>query len=361
MGIALGSMVMSRDGKNDMTIPITDVRDISRIAYGFMASKALFAALNINLFGLLAGHVKTFEQVAEQTGVAPNRLRTMLAALTAVGLVVRENDGYRNAPASERYLVPGAPAYFGDYYRFQIDRQIYPALLHLDAGIAGDMDHLAFDSLAGLTGNPQEADAFTRAQHAGSMGPALMLAKKLNLEDAKVLLDVGGGSGAFSIALCQRNPGLRATVLDFPNVIAIAERFVKEANIEDRVDYIRGDAVGSQWPNGQDVLLMSYLLSAVAEASIPLLIRKAWEALRPGGSLLIHDFMLDNDETGPALAALWFLQYVSGRIDGVSFSAATLAAQLECQGFEGIRDQVVIPEITKLVMCTKPVTNQTRR
>jgi hypothetical protein len=63
--------------------------------------------------------------------------------------------------------------------------------------------------------------------------------------------------------------------------------------------------------------------------------------------------MLDNDHTGPALAALWFLQYLSGRIDGICFSAATLAAQLGGHGFEGISERVVIPEITKLVACTK--------
>lgn len=338
-----------------MARPITDARDISRIAYGFMASKALFSALNFDLFGRLAGGPSSFARLVEETGVAPNRLRTMLAALTGVGLIVRDGDGYRNAPASERYLVRGAPAYFGDYYRFQIDRQIYPALLHLDAGIAGDTAHLAFDSLAGLTGDPKEADAFTRAQHAGSMGPALMLAKELDLGGARVLLDVGGGSGAFSIALCQRNPELRATVLDYPNVIAVAERFVRQAKLQDRIAYLTGDAVGTAWPNEQDVVLMSYLLSAVAEPSIPLVFRKAWDALRPGGRLLIHDFMLDDDETGPALAALWFLQYLSGRVDGICFSAATLAAQLERQGFENISDQVAVPEITKLVSCTKPI------
>jgi ubiquinone/menaquinone biosynthesis C-methylase UbiE len=339
-----------------MAVPITDVREISRIAYGFMGSKALFSALNLDLFSRLVGGKKTLETLVEDTGVAPNRLKTMLAALTAVGLVVRDADGYRNAPASERYLVRGAPAYFGDYYRFQIDRQMYPALVHLDSGIAGDTAHLAFDSLAGLTSDPEEADAFTRAQHAGSMGPALMVAKQLDLEGAERLLDVGGGSGAFSIALCQRNPGLRATVLDFPNVIAVAERFVKETKLQDRVAYLRGDAGGAPWPNDQDVVLMSYLLSAVAEPSFPLLFRKAWEALRPGGRLLIHDFMLDNDETGPALAALWFLQYLSVRIDGISFTAATLKAQLEGHGFEGMSDQVVIPEITSLVACRKPKT-----
>jgi len=338
-----------------MPSPITDVREISRIAYGFMGSKALFAALNLDLFGHLAGSKKTFEMLVDQTNVAPNRLRTILVALLAVGLIVREDDEYRNASASERYLVRGAPAYFGDYYRFQIDRQIYPALMHLDSGIAGDMSHLAFDSLAGLTDDPAEAEAFTRAQHAGSMGPALMLAKSFDLGDAKVLLDVGGGSGAFSIALCQRHSDLRATVLDFPNVVAVAERFVKEAKLQDRIAYVRGDAVSAPWPNRQDVVLMSYLLSAVAEASIPLLFQKAWNALRPGGLLLIHDFMLDDNETGPALAALWFLQYLSGRIDGISFSAATLTAQLLDQGFDRVSDQVVIPEITKLVVCTKPL------
>ncbi|HUF93973.1 MAG TPA: methyltransferase dimerization domain-containing protein, partial [Candidatus Limnocylindria bacterium] len=111
---------------------MSDVREISHIAYGFMGSKALFSALHLDLFGRLAGDTKSFESLVEATGVAPNRLRTLLVALTSVGLVVRDGDGYRNAPASERYLVRGAPAYFGDYYRFQIDRQIYPALLHLD-------------------------------------------------------------------------------------------------------------------------------------------------------------------------------------------------------------------------------------
>ena len=337
-----------------MATPISDVRDISRIAYGFMGSKALFSALGLDLFDHLAGDGKPLEMLVAETGVAGNRLKTLLAALTAVGLVVRDGDRYRNAPATQRYLVRGAPAYFGDYYRFQIDRQIYPALTHLDAGIAGDTEHIAFDSLGGLTGDPEEADAFTRAQHAGSMGPAVMLARTFTLGGAKQLLDVGGGSGAFSIALCQRNLELRATILDFPNVIDVAERFVTEAKLQDRIAFIRDDAVRGSWPAGQDIVLMSYLLSAVAESSIPLLLRKAWDALRPGGKLLIHDFMLDDDETGPALAALWFLQYLSGRVDGISFSAATLAAQLKGHGYGDSSAQVVIPEITKLVVCTKP-------
>jgi 2-hydroxy-4-(methylsulfanyl)butanoate S-methyltransferase len=110
--------------------PLTDVRDISRIAYGFMASKALFAALNLDLFSLLT-ESRTFEGLVEESGVAAHRLNTLLATLTSLGLIVRDAAGFRNSPASGRYLARSGRAYFGDYYRLQIDRQIYPSLEHL--------------------------------------------------------------------------------------------------------------------------------------------------------------------------------------------------------------------------------------
>jgi 2-hydroxy-4-(methylsulfanyl)butanoate S-methyltransferase len=337
-----------------MTQPITDVREISRIAYGFMGSKALFAALNIDLFGKLAGGPKPLEHLVSATAIAQNRLKTLLAALVSIGRVVKDGPAYRNAPASERYLVRSAPAYFADYYRFQVERQIYPALAHLDAGVAGDTTRLAFDSLAGLTDSPEEADAFTRAQHAGSLGPALMLAKSLELNGAQQLLDAGGGSGAFSIALCQKNLNLRAAVLDFPNVITVAKRFVQEANLLDRISFIPGDAMHTPWPDAQDVVVMSYLLSAVSEESFPVLLKKALVALRPGGRLLIHDFMLEDSEDGPALAALWFLQYLAGRVDGISFSAADIGRRLQALGYEDITSYPLIHEITKVVVCRRP-------
>lgn len=100
-----------------MVTPVTGVRDISRIAYGFFGSQALFAALNIDLFSHLAEEGKTLETLVGETGVASNRLRTLLVALTAIGLVDRQEDIFRNSPACDRYLVRGAPAYFGEYLR----------------------------------------------------------------------------------------------------------------------------------------------------------------------------------------------------------------------------------------------------
>ncbi len=102
-----------------------------------------------------------------------------MAALTSVGALVSEEGGLLNAPAVGTYLDPAAYAYFGDYYRLQIGRQIYRDMMRLDAGLADDRAALAHEEMSGLFADPEEARTFSDAQHAGSMGPALMLAKRL--------------------------------------------------------------------------------------------------------------------------------------------------------------------------------------
>ena len=333
--------------------PLTDVRDISRIAYGFIASKALFAALELDLFSRLL-EPKSIDALARESGVPARRVQTLLATLTALGLIVRDGDRFHNSPASERYLTRGSPASFGEYYRLQVNRQLYPALEHLDAGLAGDASNLSVDQ-EGLLSDPAEAEIFSVAQHAASLGPAIRLATAIDLQGSRTLLDVAGGSGAFSITLCRHYPELAATIIDFPNVIEVARRFVADAGLSERIDLTGGNALDTDWPGNQDVVLMSYLLSAVKEDDIPTLLASAYRSLRPGGRLIVHDFMLDDDEQGPALAAQWFLLGLALQPDAGSFSAATLSVLLAEQGFTGVSSQTLIPQITKIVVGSKPV------
>ena len=337
-----------------MNDPLTDVRQISHITYGFMASKALFAALNVELFGHVEKGMGDVEALAAATGMTPHGLESLLATLLSLGLLVRSEAGYANAPATAAYLVPGAKAYFGDYYRFQIDRQIYPDLMHLDAGLKGDEDNLAHDSFSGWLDDPQLAADFSRAQHAGSLGPAMMMADRIDLSASRRLLDVAGGTGAYSITFCRRHADLTATIIDFPNVVEVAKGYVAEANLEKRITLQPGDALSEPWPGGQDAVLMSYFLSAVGGGDIEDLLGRAWQALAPGGQLIVHDFMLDDDRAGPAAAAGWFLVYLPLRTDAVSFSAAELKPLIAGHGFAEVQDAVMIPEITKVITARKP-------
>ncbi len=328
---------------------VTDVRDISRLAYGFMASKALFVALDLELFTELAAGPLDRQELVRRTGGSDSSLATLLSALAALGLVVQRDGGWANAPAAQRFLVTGAPEGFADYYRLQIDELVYPMLQHLAAGVRGDSSGLAPGLAADGMRDPERAARFSRAQHAGSLGPAALLARRVELGRAEHLLDVAGGTGAMTLALCRRNPRLRATIIDFPNVVELTHEHIAGAGLQDRVTVLAGDALDVDWP-ASDVVLMSYLLGAVAGADIPVLLQRAAASLEAsGGLLLVHDFMLDDDRLGPDLAALWFLQYLAERVDSSSFTAAELRDRLQHLGYRDVTDEVLIPDITKLV------------
>lgn len=329
--------------------PISDVREISNIAYGFIGSKVLFAAVNVKLFDLLAEGPRLLRDLERETGIRENRLGTLLTACTSLGLIENGVDGFRNAPASQQYLVSTSPLYFGDYFRFQIDRQLYPLLMSLDKALRG----AAPASLYGLMEDPEEAHYFTRAQHVGSLGPAAVLQKLVDLSGATRLLDVAGGSGAFSITLCRRFAQLRATVLDFATVTKVAQRYISEAGLSDRIQVLEGDALEAEWPTNQDAVLLSYLLSAVAGDAIPRLIQLSYEALRAGGQLLIHDFFVDNDRCGPKGAALWFISFLFNP-DAVSFTPGGITGLIEASGFRDVEVRDVIPGLTRLAAARKP-------
>lgn len=329
----------------------TGRRDVAEIAYGFIASKVLFAALEIGVFTALADGPRTAAELAAALTVAPHRMTTLLRALAALGLVVVDGEDYANSPGAERHLVRGAKGDIGEYYRLQIGRQIYPALMHLDDGIAGKGS--AFDGFAELMSTPGEAEMFTVAQHTGSLAAARTLAGRLPLPGARRLFDVGGGSGAFAIAFCEANPELQVTLLDFPGPLDIARGYRDAENLQARIDLRSGDATQVRWPQEQDVVLMSYLVSALSEAEIDDVLAAAHRSLRPGGLLVVHDFLLDDDQQGPVATALWFLQYLAWRPEALSFTAAELGGWLRRAGFAPSPATVLVPETTKYVLARK--------
>ena len=237
--------------------------ELSRVAFGFMASKAMFAGLHIDLFSLLSEGPKTIDEIANATKVPRNRIMTLSTALSSIGALKYENRRYANSPASEHFLVRGAKYDFGDYLRYQIDKQMYPFLQQLNEVLDGSLNPEQVDSYAHWMSDGDQATLYSESQHAGSLGPGQTLARTVNLSKAERLLDVGGGTGAMTISLCKAYPNLTSTIIDFPNVAEIGWRFISEVNLVNRVSYVPGNALESTWPTEQDAVLMSYLLSGV--------------------------------------------------------------------------------------------------
>jgi hypothetical protein len=334
--------------------PIEDVGEISAITYGFMASKALFSALEFDVFTHIAQGADSTSALAAVTGVAENRLLTLLAALKSVGLVSEAGGRLINAPATARYLVAGAPGDFRDYVRYVNGAFGYESFRHLDEALRGDRifpDKGWYEGLVyegGIGG-----ERFSSAQHTGSLGPARLMAKRVDLKDRRKLLDVGGGSGAYSIAFCGANPQLSATILDFPETVDTAKRYARAAGLADRIAHLAGNAVAVDWPGGHDVILMSYVWSAVGEADIAILAKRAVAALPPAGLLLVHDFMVDDAREGPRFAAWYLLGSMLDNPSAVCLTPAYVDRVLRDVGFRVENTEVMLPGITMLTKAVK--------
>ena len=338
-----------------MSVELTETaEDVSSIAFGFMASKALFAGLHIDVFSYLADGSKTTEEIASETDIPKNRVETLMTALNSIGLVDYEDNKYANSPAANAFLSRSSKYEFGDYLRYQIDQQMYPFLGQLNEVLDGSLAADAVDSYQHWMSDPEQAALYSNSQHAGTLGPGRSIARMVDLTGAKSLLDVGGGTGAMTIRLLEVNPGLMSTIIDFPNVSEIGWRFITEANMVDRVRYIPSYALAVEWPKEQDAILMSYLFSGVPGKEVPRLVNYAFDCLAPGGSFMVHDFMVKDDRTGPPMAALWQLQHMAFTPDAHSVTAGWLKNEMTKVGFTNIQDDQTIPGLTHLVHAKKP-------
>ena len=335
---------------------VESAEDVSYIAFGFMASKALFAALHIDVFTLLAGGAKSSKEIADEAGIPMNRVTTLMTALTSIGLVDRNDEGeiYSNSPGAEAFLAKGAKYEFGDYLRYQIDQQMYPLLGQLNEVLDGTLKSDSIDSYQHWMANPEQASIYCEAQHAGSLGPGRTLARLVDLSAADTLLDVGGGTGAMSIRLLEAYPKLVSTIIDFPNVAEIGWQFIANAGMVDRMRYIPSNALVAEWPKGQGAILMSYLFSGIPGDEVARLVDYAFECLAMGGSFMVHDFMVENDRTGPPMAALWQLQHMAFTPKARSVTPGWLRTRLQGAGFVDIREDEMIPGMTRLIHARKP-------
>ena len=336
--------------------PIEDVREISALTYGFIASKALFAAVELDLFTRIARGADTLSAIAEATGVAANRARTLLTTLKTVGLVTEKDGRFANAPATASYLVEGAPGDFRDYIRVVNGGFLYEGLRHLDKSMRGEPvfpDKGFYEGIVyseGGVGGP----AFSSAQHAGSLGPARLMARRVDLAGAATFLDVGGGSGAYTLAFLKQNPGLHATILDFPETVATARHYAAQAGMGDRVAHVAGNALTTAWPGAQDAVLMSYVWSAVGGDDIATLARRAFAALRPGGLVLVHDFMVDDRHEGPGFAAWYLLAALLDNPRAECLTPGFLEGALRDAGFVIEGTATMLDEITQLTRARRP-------
>ena len=321
---------------------------VHRIATGYMGTCVLLAALELNIFDGLADKSMTAQEVADALSLDSKPVERLMVALTALKLLERTQAVYTLAPETQRYLVKSSPSYFGDYYRFEVRHCLLPDFIRLDELIRENRAIMA-DDWAAYMADPEKARMFSLGQHSASLGGGRLLAAVFDFSPYKNMVDLAGGTGACSIAACQRNPELKSTIVDFPNVVALAEEIVAREGLTDRITTRPGDLTRDDWPHG-DLMLISLCVSGFSEERQMEFFRKCFDKLPPGGAIVVHDFLMNEDYRGPLLSGLYNLT----SMEGVPLSGKDMAKRLESAGFVNPEVRKVIPEYTGLVTAKKP-------
>ncbi len=310
--------------------PPVDPRPLMELATGYWASMVPLTINELGICDVLARlDVASPRQVADDLGLDVRPLGYLLDAGVHLGILRREGAGYANTPLSATYLVSGTPTYLGGGLRYALDS--YPAWGKLPAAVRSGEAQVPSHSYLGE--DPERTRRFVYGMHHRALAMARSLVDAVDLEERTHLLDVGGGSGVYSILLCQKHPQLRATVLDLPGVAAVAREIVASEGLAERIHLRPGSYHSDDLGQGYDVALLNGMLHRETPAFCRALIGRAFDALEPGGLVILGDVMLDASEHGPLFSCLFALNMVLTASGGGAHSSAAQVRWLEEAGF----------------------------
>ena len=280
--------------------------DLNQTMRGYMESRALLTALELDVFSAV-GSGATAAEVAQKISTQPRATEMLLNALTAMGLLAKKQGVFRDTPVTARYFAEGSK----DNAR--------PGLIHI-ANIWHRWSNLTDCVRAGTAVGHQEMAArgddwtepFIAAMHRNAAERAPLIVQAVGAVAGERLLDVGGGSAAYSIAFAQANDKLHATVLDLPPVLPIAQGHINAAGLAGRVETRAGDLRRDPLGKGFTMVLVFAICHMLSPEENQDLLRRCFAALEPQGRVVVQDFILEPDKTAPKQAALFALNMLVG-------------------------------------------------
>jgi acetylserotonin N-methyltransferase len=326
--------------------PTADPRIIWDIYLSSFTLPAVAAADEMGLFSLLENSPLTATEAAAQLRITDEWAEILLCALASLQLVRLQDGRFHNSDAARNFLLPASPYYAGFTLRRFATRNQWERLQRALAGPSAPAESTPVSPEPATSvyvvreWQPsdyplQRAEEGVRTMHGLSFSAAVAMARNADFSNVERLLDVAGGSGGFSIALAQRYPRLRCSVLELPVVCEVTRRYLAEYGVDDRVDAVPLNMFFEPWPSGYDAVFLSCALHDWDLEHRTELMRRAFEVLPAGGTIYIHEMLLEDSGNGPMAAALFSLSMRIGTL-GKQFTVTELRESLESLGFGNV-------------------------
>jgi cyclopropane fatty-acyl-phospholipid synthase-like methyltransferase len=324
---------------------------LMQIGLAYRSSAVLFAAVNLDIFTILSSGPRAAQDLATACKAHLPAMQLLLNACVVEGLLVVDGDCYSNSEVAAGYLARTSPEFSANGFKYA--ENLYPAWGRLTDLLREGRPPMPAPVMLGE--NKEVTRAFVMAMHERARGIGSIL-PYLDLTGREHLLDVGGGPGTYSVALVEKTPGLRATVLDVPGVVEVAQELVSASGHADRVQLRAGDYLTSDFGTGYDAALLSGMMHRESPDSCRLLLRKTWAALDTGGVAIVSDVFFD-DETKrtPPFTVYFALNMMLTSDEGSAHAKTEMTAWLREAGFTDVQvRELPKPNAHSLVIGRKP-------
>ncbi len=309
---------------------------IMQVGLGFWASKTLFSAIEMELFTELAKHPEDLQSLSSRLGLHPRSARDFLDALVALGFLRRTGGKYHNAADTDLFLDKRKPSYIGGVLEMA-NRRLFGFWNNLTVALrTGELQNEAKGGGASpfeaLYADPERLRQFLAAMTGISRGANMQIAQKIPWKKYQTVADIGTAQGDLVVQVAAANKHLKGIGFDLPEVAPIFEDYVAANGLDGRVTFAAGSFFQIPLPRA-DVLMMGHILHDWDLGQKKLLIRKAYEALPPGGAFVVYDAIIDDDRSKNAFGLLMSLNMLIETPGGFDYTGADCIGWMKEAGF----------------------------
>ena len=318
-----------------------------RLEWTVWPSFAMLAGIQLDLFTRLKDRPMSSEQIAEALGVGPDKLKSLLYALAASGLLTVEDNLFSNTGEANQFLVRGSPSYRGEKHKILANNWL-AGLKTADSIRSGSPQaKLDFSSAS-----EDMLEIFFRGNYPQALRRGHDLATMLDLSSHCTLLDVGGGSGGMAIAITEAYPHIQVTVVDLPKVTPITQRIVEETGAGDRVRIMTGDIVGGSVTGSFDAAVMSSFIQVLSRNKARSALKNVGKVIEPGGMIYIRGDVVDDSAVSPVGAVMRNLVYLNTYDEGQAYTEREHREWLKEAGFADF-ERKLLPDGFSLISARK--------
>lgn len=301
----------------------------------------LQTAIRLKIFTLLSDHQLSAEELAAQTNTNEVFLQAVLNALVCMGLLRFEKVKYQNSHLSRIYFIEGEPFYVGDFIQ----------LLANESSKWNKLFSMASKEKETFCDSVESNRTFIKAMHnMGMLGEVDALINSVSLSTCQNMVDAGGGSGIYSIALCQKYPDLKSTILDSHETLGVTKEFVSKHDVRERIELRECDITMDKLGDRIDAVLLSDVTYDVTEAEK--ILKNVWNCLRTRGQLIVRGYYYDPQHPNPLFGALFMINQLVINSDRELVTLASLKALIEKTGYT-ITKVSPLTERSFIILATK--------